>query len=599
MEDSKNVFLAIVLSIIFLVGWKMLYVNPVMEEQYAQIAKEEKEKISVASNDEKSETATPKEKVTKPRNDIISADINQNSRIRISSKGIDGSISLKGAKFDDLTLKRYRQQLDDKSPPVVLLSPKNSMDSYFAEFGWLSAKKSIKVPDSNTVWKADKNIFSANETVNLSWDNGAGLIFKRAISLDDDYMFTITDSVENTSLEDIKLLPFGLVNKIEDISDTSFYNHEGFIGSINDVLQEVHYSDMNDDPLTEFNDAKGWIALTDKYWLTALIPDSSLTFSVKSKHYTSKANTQKVQVDYLGEASTVSAGSSLTLTNHFFAGAKKAELLDTYEENLDISLLSRSIDFGMLYFISRPLFSLMTYFYGLVENFGVAILLLTMVVRIVMFPLSNKSFKSMAKMKLYMPELTAIKERYKGDRTKMNNEMMSFYKKNNINPMSGCLPMLIQLPIFFALYRLLLVTIDMRHAEFAGWIVDLSAPDPTNIFNLFGLINWTPPAFLPVIGVLPVLFALSMYIQQMLNPTPTDKTQAMVMKFLPFIFLILFASFPAGLVLYWFWSNILGIIQQWIITKKLNPENVKAEAEAAIAAKAAKAKSKTKVRNKK
>lgn len=569
MSDIKNLFITLLLSTLILVSWQYFYERPRMEHA-AQLAKiqqqavEKEKKRSVAAMPAEMETAI------QPREKIIS----QGSRITVKTDRLNGSIALKGARFDDIILADYKTLLNKDSNNVILLSPSASQTAYFAEFGWLSAGDGVTVPNSSTVWKADKEVLRANDAVNLTWDNQQGLIFTLNIALDDHYMFKVKQTVTNNSGQPVNLLPYGLINRTWKSDHSPFaILHEGPLGAFNAVLSETSYKTIKEDGKKEFkNNTDGWFGITDKYWLTALIPDKTVPYDANFT-YALKNNNDNYQVDYLGKKQTIAAGSTSEITNRLFAGAKRVELLDQYKDALSIPLFDRAIDFGWFYFLTKPMFNMLQYFFSHLGNFGLAILMITVLVKLVMFPLANKSYIAMNKMKLLQPEMLRLREKCKDDKMQLNKEVMELYKREKVNPLAGCLPMLIQIPVFFSLYKVLFVTIEMRHAPFFGWIHDLSAPDPTSVFNLLGLIPISLPAFL-TIGIWPVLMCITMILQQKMNPEPTDPVQAKVMKFLPFIFVFMFHSFPAGLIIYWAWNNILSVLQQWIITRGVKVKTV-------------------------
>lgn len=557
MSDSKNFILAAILSLAILIGWQYFYERPRVEQAH-RIAQLQKKKdplqnpIAVPAP-----IATREEAVT------------QGGRISIHSDKLHGSLSLKGVRFDDLTLADYHTSLEKNSPEVSLLSPSNTNDAYFAEFGWLTTDNTIIVPNSSSIWTADKQELHTGETVNLIWISPQKLEFTSSISLDENYMFTVTQSVKNTLGQPVALLPYGLLNRKWKAEHRPFYIlHEGPLAVANGILAETKYSDLKEDQNKQFKDSSdGWVGITDKYWLTALIPDKNIVFDANFSHIPVN-NIDKFQVDYLGKQQILSPGQTFTITNHLFAGAKKVSLLDQYSESLKIPLFDRAVDFGWFYFLTKPMFHALQFFHSHVDNFGVAILLLTVMVKMLMFPLANKSYASMSRMKALQPEMQKIRERCENDKVRLNKEVMELYKKEKVNPVSGCLPMLIQIPVFFSLYKVLFVTIEMRHAPFFGWIHDLSAPDPTSIFNLFGLIAWQPPSYL-MIGAWPLIMGFTMFIQQRLNPAPADPVQAKVMKLLPVLFVFMFHTFPAGLIIYWAWNNTLSFLQQWVITRDI------------------------------
>ncbi len=585
-KEGKNMIFAVVISLVILMGWETFVLNPKKEEISAYNAKLKKlekdniesltitQRINHARNMAVIGSESGEIPTLKNRKEILENTSND-SRIKISTDKLHGSMTLKGMRIDDLTLAGYRQELDKNSPEVPLFSPKGTKDVYFAEFGWLSVDDNIATPDKNTIWSADKDELIAGEPTIFTWDNNQGIIFKNTVTLDENYMFDIKQEIINNSGKSATFLPYALLNQARANSDSAYFSHEGPLGVMDGVLEEILYEDIQDDKSKKYESVHGWAGIGSKYWLSALIPggieDKNTSVDIQIS-YSYKNKLHRYQVDLLGEALTVESGESDSISQHLYAGAKILNLLDKYGEELKIPNFDRAIDFGILYFIAQPMFSLLTEFNSITGNFGIAILILTLIIKLLLFPLANKSYKSMAKMKKVMPEIEILKKRYKDDRAKLGQETMKFYREKKISPMAGCLPLLAQMPIFFALYRVLYVTIEMRHAPFYGWIHDLSAPDPTTLFNVFGLIQWDIPGFVPAIGVLPLLFMFSMMIQQKLNPPPQDPTQAMVMKWMPVVFVFLFAGFPAGLVIYWVFSNILSILQQWVITRKINKE---------------------------
>lgn len=560
MNENKNLVITIALCSIILFLWQYFF------------------EIPKAQNLNDKATITDKSDLVKPQNNLsesIDFDINQRDqnittgeRIKIATSKLHGSILLKGARFDDLTLAKYHETIDNSSE-VTLLSPARTKQAYFAEFGFLS-NSDIKLPDVNTVWQADHQTLTEYNPINLTWNNQEGLIFNIKVAVDKHYMFTITQSVINNSAKQISFMPYGLISQLyqEEKKQNFFILHEGLIGVFNGKLEELAYKSLKKSQKVEHNDNKGWLGITDKYWLTALIPNKDITFNSRFLHAKHVA-TDRFQADYLGSSLTVNPGDKNLITNHFFAGAKEISLLDKYTTQFDIPLFDRAVDFGWFYFLTKPMLGIIKYFYSLFGNFGLAILTITIIVKLVMFPLANKSYISMHKMKLLNPEVEKIKASYKDDKLQMNKAIMDLYSKQKVNPLSGCLPVFLQIPVFFSLYKVLFVTIEMRHAPFFAWIKDLSAPDPTSIFNLFGLLPFTPPAFLSI-GFWPLLMGVTMYLQQRMNPEPSDPVQAKLMKFLPVIFVFMFKNFPAGLVIYWAWNNILSILQQWFITRSVN-----------------------------
>ncbi len=510
---------------------------------------------------------------TKSREAIVES--NAAERIKIRSGTLHGTLSLVGSRIDDLTLAQYRETIDKKSPEVVLLSPAGVQASYFAEFGWLGSDTAQDVPNSKTRWQADGETLTPNAPVTLSWKNKAGLVFEKKISLDKDYLFTLENTVKNTSDTPVTLYPYGRIQRNYNETGSQHFAimHEGPLAVLNNTLSEVSYKTMREDGPQKTEHTKGWLGLADKYWLTAMVPDKGYSFDATMKLIPQagidpETQAANYQVDYRAEAVVIEAGQSVTLTNHLFAGAKKVSVLDDYRDRMGFALFDRAVDFGVLYFLTKPIFLLLDFLYGFLGNFGVAILILTVIIKAIMFPLANKSYTAMSQMKILMPKIKEIQERFKTDKLKMNTEIMELYKREKVNPISGCLPVIIQIPVFFALYKVLFVTIEMRHAPFFGWVKDLSAPDPTNLFTLFGLIPWDAPNILHL-GIWPIIMCATMVIQQRLNPKPTDEIQAKVMAWMPYMFLFLFAGFPAGLVVYWAWNNTLSIAQQRFVQWKL------------------------------
>jgi len=489
------------------------------------------------------------------------------ARIRIDTPLLHGSIALTGGRMDDLTLAQYRETLDADSDEIVLMIPKGAKDAYFAEFGWVPGAGQT-VPDASTVWKADRKTLTPDTPVTLTWNNGKGLNFSRTITIDDKYMFTITQAVRNTGTAATTLFPYGLISRRSTPEVSGFYIiHEGLIGVANETLTEIGYDDLKEDGQVKKSSTGGWVGITDKYWMTALVPDQKTKVNTRFL-FRKDAGDDLYQADYLSAAVTIAPGQVVQSENRLFAGAKMVTIMDEYNETLGIDRFDLTIDFGWFYFLTKPIFYALLYINNVVMNFGISIILLTMAIKLVFFPLANKSYTSMSRMKKLTPQMTKLRERFKDDKTRLNQEMMELYKREKVNPAAGCLPILIQIPVFFALYKVLFVNIEMRHAPFFGWIQDLSAADPTSIFNLFGLIPWTPPDFL-MIGVWPLIMGISMYLQQKLNPQPTDPMQAKIFQFLPIMFTFMLARFPAGLVIYWAVNNTLSMAQQWAIMRRM------------------------------
>jgi len=582
MLEQRNLVLAVLLSVAIIVGFEFLTPKP-PEPTPAEIAQQQIEATTtpgtasggvpgagVSANGAPipgAGTASVANAlaITAARNEAVA----KSPRIAFDNGRIHGSISKVGARIDDLTLVDYRETVDPTSANIVMLSPTGAANPYYADFGWTTAPGAkVKVPTPSTAWQTSSNSLTQTTPVTLVWDNGEGLVFQRKISLDEHFLFTINDSVINNSTAAVTLFPYGLVSRLNTPTTTGFYIlHEGPLGVLNDTLTEVDYEDVVDAGRIPHKSTGGWIGITDKYWLTALIPNQKSEFEASFNH-AAPNKADKYQVDFLQNGRTIAPKTSTEVTNQLFAGAKEVHLLDRYEETLGVARFDLAVDFGWFYFLTKPFFYAIDWFYKLLGNFGLAILALTVCVRIVFFPLANKSFKAMTAMKKLQPEIKKLREQYGDDRTRMNQAMMELYKKEKANPMAGCLPIALQIPVFFSLYKVLFVSIEMRHAPFYGWISDLSANDPTTIVNLFGLIPWTPPAYIPVLGVWPIIMGITMFLQQKLNPQPADPLQAKIFMFLPIMFTFMLASFPAGLVIYWSWNNALSMAQQYLIMKR-------------------------------
>lgn len=586
VADNKNVILAVILSIVVLLGWQFFIVGPQIEDQrIRQEGQKAAQQAELqAQNGENSNSVPTPGQASSPSSaagvSVPSANVPQNreavvtasKRIRIQTERLEGSINLTGGRIDDLHLLNYREAVDPDSPTVILLSPSGTENPYYADFGWSKdSKTEIEIPSATTVWSVRSDApLTQDNPLEMTWDNGSGLIFKRTVTIDDAYMFAVIQSVENKGTQDVELFPYGLVSRHGIPKTENFYIlHEGMIGIFGEEgLQEIDYDDLEETALFQFGEqTDGWVGITDKYWATALVPPAGAAFkpSFRSNQVGQKPTFQS---DYLSSAVTIPAGSSSEVTSRLFAGAKQVNIIDAYEEKYKISKFELMIDWGWFYFITKPLFFVIEYLYNILGNFGLAMLAVTVIIKLIFFPLANKSYKSMTMMKKLQPELTELREKYPDDKQKQQQMMMELYKKEKINPLSGCLPILIQIPVFFALYKVLFVTIDMRHAPFFGWIRDLSAADPTTVFNLFGLIPWMPPEWIPALGVWPLVMGMTMFVQMKMNPAPTDATQAMIFNWMPVLFTFMLASFPAGLVIYWAWNNSLSILQQGLIMRR-------------------------------
>ena len=599
MTDNRNTILAVILSGLVLIGWQYFFNMPQMEKQRAQQAQMEQAKQAAQPGSPAGSPATPQAGAPSAPNApaatppaaapvVVNREvaIAAAPRIKIETPKISGSIALKGARIDDLALTQFRTTVDPKSPAVVLFSPSGSPTPYYAEFGWVAAAGStVRLPDRDTLWQQEgSGSLAPNSPVTLKYDNGDGLTFRRTIAIDERYLFTVKDDVTNVGSAPVTLYPFALISRHGTPKVEGYYIlHEGLIGYLGEQgLQEYSYSKIDEEKSKTFKVTNGWLGITDKYWAAALLPDT--TAQLQARFSSNLVGTTRTyQTDYLQDAQTIAIGGTGSSNARLFAGAKEASVvginfpftgLDGYNKQLGLNHFDLLIDWGWFHFITKPMFVALDFFFHLFGNFGVAILLVTVLIKILFFPLANKSYASMAKMKSVQPQLAALKERFPDDKVKQQQEMMEIYKKEKINPVAGCLPVLLQIPVFFSLYKVLFVTIEMRHAPFYGWIKDLSAPDPTTLFNLFGLIPWDPMTLGPVVGpylmlgVWPIIMGITMWFQMKLNPTPPDPTQKMIFDWMPLIFTFMLASFPAGLVIYWAWNNLLSVLQQSYIMRK-------------------------------
>jgi len=514
--------------------------------------------------------------------------------VAVDNSRVQGRLSARGLILEQLVLSDYRETIQPNSPLVTLLAPRGTPNGYYAQWGWTAADNRTRVPNNDTDWTVTGGPLTPTTPVTFTWDNGQGQVFEAVVSLDSDYMFHVDQRVRNNSAEPVTLLPWARVRRERTPHLEGFaILHEGFIAVQDGRLIEIAYSDGKKSQTGDRramgsawdNDAtQGWAGLSDKYWLTALTRGDDGTMLRSAFRHIGDGPVDRWQVDVAPPAAmTVAPGASANLSTRLFAGAKEVRLLDRYTDDLHIQNLDKAIDFGWFYFITKPFFYAIDWLFHFTGNFGIAILLFTLALKIAFFPLANKAYKSMSRMRILGPKMTEIKERYKDEPQKMQAEMMALYKTEKVNPASGCLPILLQIPVFFALYKVLLVTIEMRHAPFFGWIRDLSAPDPTNLFNLFGLIPYDPPSFfhLPAWAL---IMGLTMWMQQRLNPQPPDPIQAKVFAWMPVIFTFMLASFPAGLVIYWTWNNLLSVAQQWWIMRMDTKANPKPPSQGGVAA---------------
>ncbi|MBW4023664.1 MAG: membrane protein insertase YidC [Proteobacteria bacterium] len=585
--EQKRLFIAIAVSIAILLGFEFL-VQPHLPHPppppHVAASHTAATPGSTAATPGVSASAVGAPGVSAPSTTASSA---PSPKVAIKAPSLDGSINLRGALLDNLVLTDYHDTVDPKSPLVQLLAPTSDPKPYYIQYGWTAAPGAtiggapVKLPDSNTLWTASEPTLTPDHPLTLTWANGQGLTFAIKFTVDDHYMFAVDQTVSSTAKEPVSLYPWSRIRR-DYMPPTSGYYllYEGPIGVFKGTLHEIGYKHVKNEGAhsdgvgySESSDG-GWLGFTDKYWLTALIPDQHDAMTGKVRAI-SVNGTDGFQADFLtDQPQTVTPGSSVSLGSHVFTGAKVVNLLDHYESEFGIPSFDKAVDFGIFYFLTKPIFFALDYLYHLLGNFGLAIMAFTLLVKLLFFPLANKSYKSMSKMKLLAPKMQEVRERFKDDPAKQQSEIMALYRSEKVNPASGCLPMVIQIPVFFCLYKVIFVTIEMRHAPFFGWIHDLSATDPTNIFTLFGLIPWDPTAIAPFLhlGAWPLIMGVTMVLQQRLNPPPPDPTQARLFQLMPIIFTFMLARFPAGLVIYWSWNNLLSVAQQWFIMRRTRLE---------------------------
>ena len=577
MTGNKNLILAIGLSALVLFAWQYFIATPQMKAEKAHQA------VLTAQEKKQPALSAPGSAPTLPGVTAAGARMTREAalraggtRVAIDTPMLDGSIQLKGAKLDDLRLKKYRATVDPKSPEIVLLAPKNTEYPYYAQFGWVGSNAAAsEMPNDNTPWQQQgDNALSPGHPVTLTWDNGHGFVFSRTISVDAQYLFTVTDNVTNNASAAATLYPFAFVAREGVPPEVSSYVlHLGFVGVDDGSEIDGKYADFKESgtPDKTFSSTGGWLGITDKYWMAAVIPPQGEAYNGTYRGSRLNNGTEAYQANYRLNPRTIGPGASAAVTHRLFAGAKVVDILNGYEKQQGISQFHKAVDWGWFWFITQPLFWLLNIFYKFIGNFGIAILMLTVVVKLLFFPLANTSFRSMSKMKKVQPEMERIKKAHGDDPQRQQQAMMELYKREKVNPVAGCLPVLIQIPVFFSLYKVLYVTIEMRHAPFYGWVHDLSAPDPTSILNLFGLLPYHIPAFVPAylsIGIWPILMGITQWVQTKLNPAPTDPIQAKMFAFMPVIFTFMFATFPAGLVIYYTWNNLLTVLQQYFIMRR-------------------------------
>ena len=589
--DQKNLFMAIAVSLVILLGWQFFVEGPRREAQLIEEKKKE-ELAELQRGKNKSHSSLPAISsenllidAEKPRNEIVK----ETRRIKLKSESLTGSINLENGRIDDITMLNYRESIDPSSDNIVLLSPKGSSNPYFAEFGWASREGTFGASGAN--WKSSKGTLTPESPIVLTSKTKEGLSLKRTYSIDDKFMITVEDRIENNGSNAINLSAFARLSRVNTPDTLGFFIlHEGPIGVIDGTLKEIDYDDLEDDfdenngrpKPTTFPTTGGWLGITDKYWLTALIPNQSKAVNTSFSYQKTAKGADSYQTDIIEQqVHVLNPGDYAEATNRLFAGAKVFETLSKYRDEQNVPRVEMAIDFGWFFFITKPLLQVLIVIaehlanIGINANFGVAILLVTVIIKILFFPLANKSYKSMSKMKGLQPKMTELREKFGDDKRKMQQELMAMYKREKVNPVSGCLPMVLQIPVFFALYKVLFTSIEMRQSPFYGWVHEVSERDPTNIFDLFGLIPWDMPSFLAVgtsfvaLGAWPLFMGISMYLQQKLNPAPADPMQARMFMLMPLMFTFFLANFPVGLVIYWTWNNLLSVSQQYIIMRRM------------------------------
>jgi len=586
--DQKNLILAIGVSLAILLGWQFFIEGPRREAQLAELQRQEAiaQQNAPAGQTGAGSTGTRSPATIGasgadggelPRSEAVAA----NRRVLLRSENLTGSINLDNGRIDDIVLRQYRASVEPESANITLLSPAGSPDPYFAEFGWASAQNTFG--GNGTNWQTQSATFTPNSPLVLTAQTDQGLKLTRTYTVDDNFMFTVVDRVENNGDAPINLSAFARLTRINTPETSGFFIlHEGPIGILGGTLKEIDYDDLEDEPLpTTFESTGGWLGITDKYWLAALIPDQTLPVNASFSYRKTARDADLYQTDFLEQnAHTIAPGAAAEVSSRLFAGAKVFDTLTEYRDEQSVPRFEMAMDFGWFFFITKPLLQVLIAMadkiasLGIAANFGISILLVTVVIKLIFFPLANKSYKSMSKMKALQPKMTEVREKYGDDKQKMQQELMAMYKREKVNPVSGCLPMMLQIPVFFALYKVLFISIEMRQSPFYGWIDDLSERDPTNIFDLFGLIPWDLPSFLAApsivaLGAWPLMMGVSMFLQMKLNPTPADPIQARMFMLMPLMFMFFLANFPVGLVIYWTWNNVLTMTQQYFIMRRM------------------------------
>ena len=574
MNEQRNLYLAIGISIAIIIFFQILL--PTQPIQPPPLEESETFEPATSIDGQSNQIV----ETIKSREDVLST----TNRVSFKNSSIEGSINLKGAIIDDLILSKYKTSLEPESNNIQLLLPDGTANPYYIETGWKELKNTnIDLPNLDTEWESDSLNLTPTNPISLTWTNNQNVTFKVNYTIDDEYMFSITQEIINNSNENVEVFPYRLIKRINTPDTINFFIlHEGLISLINDELLEKNYDDIAEDCTSSLQTKKsfcdnksqgGWLGFTDKYWMSALIPNPDQSINVNYRHGNNGRDSYRA--GYVGQIFNITPKNSLSYDGRLFVGAKKLDILSSYDEKLSVPRFTDAIDWGWFSFLTKPVSYAINWFYGYAGNFGLAIIAFTILMRLILFPLAQASFKSMAKMKKLQPDMQRLKETYPNDRQKMQQELMALYKREGANPVAGCLPILVQIPIFFSLYKVLFVTIEMYHAPFYGWIHDLSAPDPLGLMTLFGIIPWNVPPILSIIdiGILPIFMGFTMWLQQKLNPAPADPTQARIFALLPFVFTFVLAGFAAGLVLYWSVNNILSIAQQWFIQRRILAKN--------------------------
>lgn len=590
MSDQKNLIIAIVVSVAIMLGFQFFVEKPKQEQLREQQAAQQAQSAAPGATPGAGGSAVPDASGLPALPSLAQQMVDQaatrdkvlteSPRVKIEGKRLVGSLNLVGGRIDDVVLPEYRETIKPDSKPIHLLSPAGGPAPFYAEFGWTVAGGTSAMPNGQTRWSADKDVLRSGQPVTLSWDNGQGLVFTRKVEIDDNYLFTVTQSVENKTDKTLTVFPYALVSRHgTPTTDGLYILHEGPLGVFREkaadsgTLKELSYKDLIDDKAREYDTVGGWIGFTDKYWQTVLVPGVDQTVKARFTHAKPASGTDRYQADYLGGGQQLEAGKTVSSTSLLFAGAKEVKLIDRYEEQHKILKFELSIDWGWFHFLTKPMFYSIDYLKGVLGNIGLAMLAVTVIVKLLFFPLAYKSYVAMSAMKKLQPEMQKLRERYGEDRAKMQTELMQLYKKEKVNPAAGCLPILLQIPVFFALYKVLYIAIEMRHAPFYGWIHDLSAPDPTSWLNGFGFLPWDVPHLGPLqiisIGVWPIIMGVSMFLQMKMNPQPPDPVQQKIFALMPVVFTFMLGSFAAGLVIYWSWNNTLSILQQYVIMKRM------------------------------